>query len=168
MASSLKSLGSHDASKIPNCEGKRFGIVVSEYHEDITTRLLEGASSILVKYGVKEEEIYVSYVPGAYEMPLASQIIYNQHRLDAVIALGCVIKGDTDHDVYINHAVATGLMQLNLATGKPFVFGLLTPNTHQQAVDRSGGQHGNKGEECAISALKMVGTFQKNKGKVGF
>jgi len=156
MASSLQSLGSHDASTIPNCEGKRFGIVVSEYHDDITSKLLEGATSILLKYGVNETDIFISYVPGAYEMPLGAQLIYGQHRLDAVLALGCVIKGDTEHDRYINQAVATGLMQLNLATGKPFVFGLLTPNTHQQAIDRSGGIHGNKGEECAVTALKMV------------
>lgn len=168
MASNLKQLGAVAPNTIPNCTNKRFGIVVSEYYEEITTALFEGAVKTLLEADVKEEDIYVSYVPGAYEMVLGSLKLYEEHQVDAVIALGCVVRGETDHDKYINQAVANGLMNLNIATGKPFIFGLLTPNTYQQAEDRAGGKHGNKGVECAQAALKMVAYYSKPKGKVGF
>ena len=156
MASSLKQLGSHNAESVPDCPDCQFGIVVSEYHETITEALLKAAVDTLLQHKVKEEHIFIKYVPGAYELPLGCLQIYREQPLDAVIALGCVIKGETDHDVYINQAVATGIMDLNLKFGKPFIFGLLTPNTEQQAKDRAGGKHGNKGIECAVTALKMV------------
>lgn len=154
MASSIKALGQQKA--IPTRPNARVGIVVSEYHEEITNALLQSAVETLLKYEVKEENIVVDYVPGAYEMPLGALQLFQRHQVDAVITLGCVIKGETDHDKYINHAVAQGLMDLNLKYAKPFVFGLLTPNTMQQALDRAGGKYGNKGAECAIAALKML------------
>lgn len=156
MASNIKKLGDLSPSKIPNQPDKRFGIVVSEYYEEITSKLLQGAVETLVKHQVKEANIFVQYVPGAYEMPLGCLQVNTEVEVDAVIAIGCVVRGETDHDKYINTAVANGIMNLNLKYNKPFIFGLLTPNTYQQAVDRAGGKHGNKGKECAIAALKMV------------
>ena len=108
------------------------------------------------KYGVNEKNIFVSVIPGAFELPLAAKWLYEKKKADAVICLGCVIKGETDHDKYINQAVAQGVMNLCLKTGAPFIFGLLTPNTLQQAKDRAGGKHGNKGVECAVAALQML------------
>lgn len=156
MASNIKKLGDLSPSEIPNQPNKRFGIVVSEYYEEITSKLLEGAIETLIQHQVNKENIFVQYVPGAYEMPLGCLQLNTEVDVDAIIAIGCVVRGETDHDKYINAAVANGLMDLNLKYNKPFIFGLLTPNTYQQAVDRAGGKHGNKGKECAIAALKMV------------
>lgn len=168
MASSLKHLGEHSPETVPNCPDRRFGIVVSEYHEEITSALLKGATDTLLAHEVSEDNIFVCYVPGAFEMPLGSLKIFEEHKLDAVIALGCVVKGETDHDIYINHAVAKGMMNLSIEHAKPFIFGLLTPNNYEQALDRAGGKHGNKGIECAIAALKMVAYYEKQKHKIGF
>lgn len=140
--------------------GVRIALVVSEYHNDITHALRDGCLSVLKACGVNELNISLVYTPGAYEMPLAA-LYADRTDVDAVICLGCVIKGDTDHDVYINHAVADGLMKLSLDRSKPFVFGLLTTNNLQQAQDRAGGKLGNKGEECAIAALKMISIKQQ-------
>lgn len=156
MASNIKKLGDLSPSEIPNQPNKRFGIVVSEYYEEITSKLLEGAIETLIQHQVNKENIFIQYVPGAYEMPLGCLQLNTEVDVDAIIAIGCVVRGETDHDKYINAAVANGLMDLNLKYNKPFIFGLLTPNTYQQAVDRAGGKHGNKGKECAIAALKMV------------
>lgn len=156
MASKNKSLSQHSTFNVPNADKYKIGIVVSEYHDDITFVLRDAAIETLKQYGIKEKHIFVENAPGAYEMPLAAKWLYKSKKADAVISLGCVIKGDTDHDVYINHAVAEAIMNLNLETGVPFVFGLLTPNTLQQAKDRAGGKHGNKGVECAVAALKML------------
>jgi len=95
-------------------------------------------------------------VPGAFELPLGARIIMGQEKIDAAICLGCVIKGETDHDIYINNAVASGIMTLGLTSKKPIIFGLLTPNTKQQALDRAGGKYGNKGVEAAQTAMAMV------------
>lgn len=156
MASKNKSLSQHSAFNVPHADKYKIGIVVSEYHDEITFVLRDAAVETLKQYGIKEKHIFVENAPGAYEMPLAAKWLYKSKKADAVISLGCVIKGDTDHDVYINHAVAEAIMNLNLETGVPFVFGLLTPNTLQQAKDRAGGKHGNKGVECAVAALKML------------
>lgn len=137
--------------------------MVSVYHNNITDKLLEGCKQELLKQGVKAKNILIAESPGAYEMPLTAQWLKVHKKCDAIICLGCVIKGDTDHDVYINHAVADGLMQLNIQYKVPFVFGLLTTNTLQQAKDRAGGKAGNKGTECAQAALQMLSTLQKLK-----
>ncbi|MBK8657458.1 MAG: 6,7-dimethyl-8-ribityllumazine synthase [Bacteroidetes bacterium] len=134
-------------------------IVVSEYHLDITGQLSEGCQSTFLQAGVTADRIRVYHAPGAYELPITA-LYADRADCDAVICLGCVIKGDTDHDVYINHAVADGLMKLSLERSKPFVFGLLTTNNKQQALDRAGGRHGNKGVECALAALKVIAIKQ--------
>lgn len=163
MASKNKSLSKHNEFVVPNADKYKVGIVVSEYNEGVTFALRDAAVKTLIQYGIKEKNIFVEYVPGAYEMPLAAKWIYKAKKADAVISLGCVIKGDTDHDIYINNAVSQSIMNLNLETGVPFVFGLLTPNTLQQAKDRAGGKHGNKGVECAVVALKMIALKDKLK-----
>lgn len=156
MASKLKNLSQHKEQSFARASRYKIAIAVSEYHEDITFALRDGCVETLKKSGVKEKNITIRLVPGAFELPLAAQWLYKHTKADAVIILGCVIKGETAHDVYINTSVAQGISNLNLQTGAPFIFGLLTPNTLQQAKDRAGGKHGNKGVECAVAALKML------------
>lgn len=131
------------------------GIVVAEWNEDITSKLLEGAKSYLLESGVWENHIQVIEVPGSYELIYGSQLLAKK-EVDGVICLGCVIKGETKHDEYISNAVANGLAGVSLKYEKPVIFGLLTTNDHQQAVDRSGGKHGNKGTEAAYTLLRML------------
>jgi 6,7-dimethyl-8-ribityllumazine synthase len=117
---------------------------------------LLGCTDTLQKHGVKEEHIYIKFVPGSFELPYAAKALSKEHHLSAIICLGCVIKGETDHDIYINNSVAFALQQLNIEYKIPFIFGLLTPNTEEQAKERAGGKHGNKGIEAAVTALKMA------------
>lgn len=171
MASALKNLSTYDEENIPDATEMSFGIVVADWNRDITHALYEGCFETLLKHGAKEENLYVAQVPGAFELPAGARILSGREKLDAVICLGCVIKGETQHDEYINNAVATGLMNLSISTGKPFIFGVLTPNTHQQALDRAGGVHGNKGVEAAVTALRMAALKkEKPEGKksIGF
>jgi len=163
MSAKNKNLSQHKQLKTPKASKYRIAIAVSEYNEAITFALRDGAIETLKKYGVKEKNIFVELVPGAYELPLAAKWLYEKKKADAVLALGCVIKGDTDHDVYINNAVSHALMNLSLQTKAPFVFGVITPNNMQQAKDRAGGKHGNKGVECAVAALRMLELKEKLK-----
>jgi 6,7-dimethyl-8-ribityllumazine synthase len=156
MATALKSLSDYNAEEVPSAKGMKFGIVVSEYNADITINLMKGCIETLLYHGAKEKDIQVLYVPGAFELTFGAKIIAAQHKPHAVICLGCVIKGETDHDRYINHAVAQGITNLSLQINKPVIFGLLTPNNQKQATERAGGKHGNKGTEAAITAIKMV------------
>ncbi|MCP4120378.1 MAG: 6,7-dimethyl-8-ribityllumazine synthase [Bacteroidetes bacterium] len=168
MASSLKNLSEYDPEQIPDGKGKRFGIVVSEWNKDITFTLHDGCYDTLLKHGVDKDDIIIKVVPGSFELPMGARQIALEEKPDAVICLGCVIKGETQHDVYINQAVASGIMQLSLTTGIPVIFGLLTPNTHEQAKDRAGGKHGNKGVEAAITALRMSSDKNDKKKVMGF
>lgn len=165
MSSKDKNLSEHKAFEATHAAKYKVAIAVSEYNDEITFALRDGAIETLKQHGVKEKNIYVEYVPGAYELPLAAQWLYEYTNADAVISLGCVVKGDTDHDVYINNAVSQAIMKLGLETDLPFVFGVITPNTQQQAKDRAGGKHGNKGVECAVAALKMLELKAKLKKK---
>jgi len=140
-----------------------FGIVVSDYNDHITHALLDGCIRTLLKAGAKEKDIRVVHVPGAFELTSGAQMIATAQKPDAVICLGCVIKGETKHDEYINHAVANGITQLSLLIEKPVIFGLLTPNNLQQAKARAGGKHGNKGVEAAVTAIRMVTIKRKLK-----
>jgi 6,7-dimethyl-8-ribityllumazine synthase len=157
MSSAHKNLSIFSTSGLPDVSAKRFVVLVAEWNDDITEPLAQGAIATLEKYGVKPENIIKSYVPGSYELSFGAQVYAQKADIDAVIAIGCVIQGETRHNDYINHAVAAGLTQVALKYNKPVVFGVLTPNTHQQALDRAGGQHGNKGDEAAITAIKMLG-----------
>ncbi len=155
MASALQNLSHHDTNKIPSGHGKVFGIVVAEWNKHITFELLKGCIETLKQHQVDEQDIHIYYVPGTFELPFAAKKLAQSHHLSSVICLGCVIKGETDHDVYINNSVAYALQQLNMDFDIPFIFGVLTPNNEQQAIDRAGGIHGNKGIEAAVTALKM-------------
>lgn len=171
MASALSNLSAYDPSTVPDGADLKIGIVLAEYHTDVTHPLYEGAVDTLREHGVPEESIFTSQVPGAFELPAGARLLAVREKVDAVICLGCVIKGETDHDVYINQSVANALQNMTLASGRPFIFGLLTPNTHAQALARAGGEHGNKGVECAVAALRMAAlkkaTAEPKKG-IGF
>ena len=136
--------------------GLKIGIVVSEWNGEITEALYEACNKTLRDYEVDEDQIYRINVPGAYELPLGARTLLTSEQVDAVICLGCVIKGETKHDEYISNAIAQGMMTLGLTSGKAIVFGVLTTNSMEQALDRAGGKHGNKGVEAAITAIKMA------------
>lgn len=155
MASELRNL-SQIQTELPDASDFKFGIVVSEYYAEITESLLAACLETFAAQNVQQENIFIEYAPGTYELPIACQRLNRWRKVDALIAFGCVVKGDTDHDKYINHSVAQALQNLSIKYGKPFLFGVLTPNTYQQAEDRAGGKHGNKGVEVAVAALKMV------------
>ena len=158
MASALKNLSHYDDTNIPSAQDMSFGIVVSDWNAHITHALFESCLETLKKHGADEDKIHITQVPGAFELPLAARLLAGQNpSVDAVICLGCVIKGETKHDEYINLSVANALQNLSIATSKSFIFGILTPNSEQQALDRAGGIHGNKGDEAAITAIKMLG-----------
>ncbi len=171
MASALKNLSQYDDSTMPSAEAMIFAIVVAEWNPQITHALYEGCFETLIKHGAKEENIHTIQVPGTFELPAGARILAGKHNPDATICLGCVIKGETNHNEYINQAVANGLVNLSIASGKPFIFGVLTPNDEQQALDRAGGKHGNKGVEAAATAIRMA-ALRKNvtepKKKIGF
>lgn len=157
MASSLTNLSSHRAPESIDISAKRFSIVVSEYHEQVTAGLLEGCVTTLVKYGAGKDNITQKTVPGGFELTLGAQYEAQKDTVDAVICLGCVIQGETKHFDFICNAIAQGITQVGLTYNKPVIFGVLTPDTWQQALDRSGGKHGNKGDEAALAAIKMIG-----------
>ncbi len=156
MASALKNLSKHDSSKIPSAKGMRIALVVSEWNDEITYALRDGAIDTLAQYGAKEKNISVHYVPGSFELTAGAKWLADTKKYDAVICLGCVIQGETRHFDFICNAVAIGLTDLNTTYNIPFIFGVLTPENMQQAKARAGGKHGNKGVEAAVTAIKMV------------
>ena len=156
MATNLKNLSSYNSEDIPNARQMRIGIVVSEWNESITNALLEGAVNTLHKHGVIDENIILLHVPGSFELTFGSRVLAEKEELDAVICLGCIIRGETPHFDYISQGVTHGITELNLDYEIPFVFGVLTTDNQEQANDRAGGKHGNKGDEAAITAIKMV------------
>ncbi|GAB3514853.1 6,7-dimethyl-8-ribityllumazine synthase [Emticicia fontis] len=157
MSSAHKNLSVFSTTGLPDVSQKKFAIIVAEWNSEITEALFEGAYQTLLDNGAKEENIIRANVPGSFELSFGSQVFAQKADIDAVIALGCVIQGETKHNDYINHAVAGGLTEVALKYNKPVIFGVLTPNNQQQALDRAGGIHGNKGDEAAITAIKMLG-----------
>jgi 6,7-dimethyl-8-ribityllumazine synthase len=149
-------LSGYDLAAVPDASEMRFGIVVSDWNSDITFSLLEGTVSTLKQHGANTGNILVKHVPGSFELTLGAQLIAENEDVDAVICLGCVIQGETPHFTYICQGVAMGITQLNIDYNIPFIFGVLTTNNLQQAKDRSGGKHGNKGDEAAVTAIKMA------------
>jgi 6,7-dimethyl-8-ribityllumazine synthase len=135
---------------------KRVAIVVAEWNEEITEALYEGAVTSLIDNGVAKKNIIRKNVPGSFELSLGGLWMAQQKNIDAVICLGCVIQGDTPHFDYICQAVAYGITEAGLKTGKPVIFGVLTTLNNQQAMDRAGGKLGNKGEEAALTAIRMM------------
>ena len=156
MATYLKNLSSYDPDSVPNGNGKRVAIVVSEWNRSITGNLLKGAYNTLVKFGVDSNDIVIEYVPGSFELTFGAKVLIEKANVDSVIILGCVIQGETPHFTFVCDSVTEGTTQLNLNYDIPVIFGLLTTNTQEQAIARSGGRHGNKGDEAAITALKMI------------
>jgi 6,7-dimethyl-8-ribityllumazine synthase len=137
-------------------EGRRVGIVVSRFNDLVTERLLSGARACLTDHGVAEDAIDVAWAPGAWELPLAAQWLLERRHCDGVVALGCVIRGDTPHFDFVAGSAATGLANLSARTGRPVAFGVLTTDTTEQALSRAGGKSGNKGWEAAQAVLEML------------
>ncbi len=156
MATALHNLSDYDFSKVPDASNMCFGIVVAEWNPEITGALLDGAVSTLEKHGAIPENIHVKTVPGSFELIYGAQQMCKNDGFDAIIILGCVIKGDTPHFDYICEGVTYGIAHLNAVQNIPVIYGLLTTLDLQQAKDRSGGKLGNKGDECAIDAIKMA------------
>ncbi len=161
MSSKDKNLSEVELPSLNQPDQLHIGIVVSEWNDDITLPLKDGCYATLLKAGILEDNIHVVTVPGAYELPLGARLLAGKEKLDAVVCIGCVIKGETKHDEYINNAVAQGIMNLGLSSGKPVIYGVLTPNSKEQAIARAGGKHGNKGVEAAATALRMIGLSQE-------
>lgn len=156
MATAYHNLSEYDINSVPSAEGMKFGIVVSEWNENITGALLHGAEATLKKHGAKPEDITVLTVPGSFELVYGSAKFVKSGKVDAVIAIGCVVRGDTPHFDYVCSGTTQGIAALNAQADIPVIFGLITTDTMQQAEDRAGGIHGNKGDECAVTAIKMV------------
>ncbi len=156
MATENKNLSVYDKATIPNAKKMRFGIVVSEWNAQITEALYNGAKQTLIDCGALPENIITWNVPGSFELTFGCKKLIEQYSPHAVIAIGSVIQGETKHFDFVCSAVAKGITDLNVKTNTPVIFCVLTDNTLQQAIDRSGGKHGNKGVEAAIAAIKMA------------
>ncbi|NQY06981.1 MAG: 6,7-dimethyl-8-ribityllumazine synthase [Flavobacteriaceae bacterium] len=156
MATANKNLSNYDKAAIPNAKDFRFGIVVSEWNEQITEGLYNGVVETLTDHGVLPEHIIRKNVPGSFELTFGAKKMLQLNQFDAVIAIGSVIQGETKHFDFVCSATAQGIKDLNIAYDIPTIFCVLTDNTLEQAIDRSGGKHGNKGVEAAVTALKMV------------
>ncbi len=161
MSSQHKNLSDFDHSGFPDASNMRIGIVVSEWNNEITHALLKGVIDTLKSLGCPETNIIRHDVPGSFELPLAASWMIEKENPDAVICIGCVIQGETRHFDFICEAVAQGIMDLGLRTSVPVIFGVLTPENQQQAIDRAGGRYGNKGVETAQTAVKMVALRNK-------
>jgi 6,7-dimethyl-8-ribityllumazine synthase len=160
MSTLLEKSRSQDVS-IPSGKDKVVGIVVSEWNTPITEALLKGATDTLLAAGVKEDDIIIEYVPGTVELTFGAKVLVEQTLAHAVITLGCVVQGDTRHFDYVCDSVTQGITKLNLQYDTPVIFGVLTTDNMEQAQARAGGSHGNKGEDCAIAALKMIALQEK-------
>lgn len=157
---------------IKDVESLKIGIVKTEWNPEIISKLESSCMETLFDLGIKKENVEVFTVPGSYELPLGIKYLLGSHlKPNAIICLGCVIQGETKHDDYINHTIARSIAQIGLVSSIPVMFGVLTTNTLEQALARAGGDHGNKGEECAIGALKMLSLKEKlssTGGKISF
>ena len=156
MATAGKNLSEYNKEQMPNAENMVFGIVVSEWNENITEGLYAGAEGALLENGVAPENIHRLDVPGSFELIYGSKHLVNTKTYDAVIAIGSVVQGETKHFDYVCEGVSQGIKDLNVLQNTPVIFCVLTDNTMQQAIDRSGGKHGNKGTEAAVAAIKMA------------
>lgn len=160
MATEIHNLSSYYATKVANGKGKKVGIVYAEWNSDITYALRDGAVNTLIANGVEEKNIALYSVPGSFELIYGAAQMVKSKKYDSVIAIGCVIRGDTPHFDYICEGVTEGLTKLNVEYDTPVIFGLITTNNHLQAQERSGGRLGNKGDECAVTALQMMALFK--------
>jgi len=166
-----KNLSGYDLNSVPSASEMKFGIVVAEWNYEITGALAKGAVDTLKKHGAKDENILLKHVPGSFELTLGAQYLAEFGKVDAIIILGCVIQGETRHFDFICQGVTQGITNLNIKYNKPFIFGLLTTENQQQAIDRAGGKLGNKGDEAAVTAIKMLALrneMKKSKKVKGF
>lgn len=158
-----QNLSAYDINSVPSARGMRFGIVVAEWNATVTNALAQGAADTLARHGALESDIIVKRVPGTFELPAGGQFMAEYTDVDAIILIGCVIQGETRHFDFICQGVTQGTIDLNLKYNKPFIFGVLTTDNEQQALDRAGGRLGNKGDEAAVTAIKMVELQKKMK-----
>jgi len=156
MATAQHNLSEYDPTSVPSGAGRRFALVVSEWNIAITDALRKGAKETLLKHGVAEADILVAWVPGSFELASGAQFLLEKGRLHGVICLGSVVRGETPHFDFVCQGTTQGIMAVGLKYNVPVIFGVLTDDTLQQAQDRSGGKHGNKGIDCAVAALKMA------------
>jgi len=156
MATQLKNLSDFSHTTIPSAAGYRFGIVTAQWNAEVTGALYSGAYDLLIKQGANPENITSVLVPGSFELIAGADLLLRKHNLDAVICLGCVIQGETPHFDYICNAVANGISNVSIKHNKPVIFGVLTTLNQEQALDRAGGKHGNKGDEAAATAILMA------------
>lgn len=151
-----KNLSEYDLTSVPSATNMKFGIAVAEWNYEVTGALAQGAVDTLKKHGATDENIIFKHVPGTFELTLGAQYLAEFTDVDAIIVLGCVIQGETRHFDFICNGVTQGITSLNIKYNKPFIFGVLTTDNQQQALDRAGGRLGNKGDEAAITAIKML------------
>ena len=153
----------NELQKTMNGENLKIAIVTAEFNEFITSRLLDGAHKTLLKHGVKDDNIDLVYVPGAFELPLTAKTLAETDKYDSVITLGCVIRGSTTHYDYVCNEAAKGISHAGLSTGVPVIFGVITTENIEQAIDRAGAKVGNKGAEAAATAIEMAGVIDSIK-----
>jgi len=151
-----QNLSNYNPSDIPFVSGKKIAIITAEWNFDITHSMQAACFDTLLQHGVSSDDIMQLYVAGSFELPFAAKNTIVKHQVDAVICIGCIIQGETRHFDFISQATANGIMQVGLECQKPVIFGVLTTNTMEQAADRSGGKHGNKGVEAAVTCLKLL------------
>ncbi|MBP1639615.1 MAG: putative 6,7-dimethyl-8-ribityllumazine synthase [Bacteroidetes bacterium] len=156
MSTANHNLSDYESDKLPSVSDMRFGVVVSEWNPDVTEGLLSGVLQTLQKQGANPDQIVVQYVPGSFELVYGAKCLADHAHVDAVIALGSVVRGDTPHFDYVCQGVTQGISFLNASQPVPVIFGLLTTDTMEQATDRAGGRYGNKGDEAAVTAIKMI------------
>ncbi len=171
MATAQNNLSNFDKSEIPDASKMIIGIVVSQWNNNVTDNLLKGAKETLLDLNLDESNIIINNVPGTFELPLAAQYLLEYTNVQGVIALGSVVQGETKHFDFVCDGATNGLMNVSLKYNKPVIMGILTDNNLQQAIDRSGGKHGNKGVECAVACVKMIALKKQigsPKGKIGF
>lgn len=156
MSTAHKHLSHYDPAGVPSGAGRRFALVVSEWNHRITDALRQGARETLLRHGVAEADIVERWVPGSFELAAGAQFLLERGGLHGVICLGSVVRGETPHFDFVCQGTTQGIMAVGLKFSAPVIFGVLTDDTMQQALDRSGGKHGNKGVDCAVAALKMA------------
>lgn len=156
MASDLQNLSEYHLDEMPDLANARVGLVVSEWNADISNALYTACRKTLTTLSIKKKNIVKIEVPGSFELPGASKMLIETKKLDAIICLGCIIQGETRHFEFIAKAVASGIMDLNLRYATPVIFGVLTTDNLEQAQERAGGKHGNKGVEAAVAAVKLM------------
>jgi len=161
MATSLKNLSDYNPNLVPDGSNFKIGIAVAEWNTEITGELLTGCIKTLKNHNVHDDNIMVAYVPGTFELSFAAHSFLKETSVDAVIVLGCVIQGETRHFDFVCQGVTQGITELNIRNERPVIFGVLTTDNLQQAKDRAGGKHGNKGDEAAVTALKMIEVRKK-------